>query len=60
MFKKLVKKLLAARSSEDLAEALYGAEGVKGMFEKGKITWDEHETLYELAGRLVEWAEAKE
>lgn len=52
MFKKFVKELLAATTSDEISEILYRADGVDRMFQKEKIKWDEHEILFDLAGKM--------
>lgn len=52
MFKKFVKELLAATTKEEISEILYRADGVDIMYQKEKIKWDEHEILFDLAGKM--------
>lgn len=52
MFKKLFKKLIEAESEHAIEIALYGIDGVVDMFSRDRITWDEHEMLFELAAKL--------
>lgn len=52
MFKKLVKRLLDATTKEEINRILYGTDGVDILFQKEKIKWDEHEILFELAGKI--------
>lgn len=52
MFKKFVKELLEATTSEEISKILYRADGVDRMFQKEKIKWDEHEILFDLAGKM--------
>lgn len=52
MFKKFVKELLAATTSDEISKILYRVDGVDRMFQKEKIKWDEHEILFDLAGKM--------
>lgn len=52
MFKKFVKLMLQATSSEEIEDVLYGENGVDRMFQKDKLKWEEHEMLFELAAKL--------
>lgn len=52
MFKKFVKLMLQATSSEEIEDVLYGENGVDMMFQKDKLKWEEHEMLFELAAKL--------
>ena len=53
MFKSLVKGLMAAKTPGEINRMLYGVAGVDAMFQKEKIKWDEHETLFSLAEKLL-------
>ena len=52
MFKKLFDRLLAAETAEEITEVLYAPDGVDRMYQREKITWDDHERLFKLAERL--------
>ena len=52
MFKKLFDRLMAAKTNEDRTMVLYAEDGVDRMFQKEKITWEDHERLFNLAARL--------
>ena len=52
MFKKLFDKMMAAKTNEERALVLYGEDGVDRMYQKEKITWEDHERLFNLAARL--------
>jgi len=49
MFKRLVKMIVAVNNMEDYSTA-YGT--IDQMFNQGKISWDEHELLYDLLGKI--------
>ena len=53
MFKKFVERMVNAQTEEDIVKVLYSEDGVDRMFQKGKITWKEHELLFALAGKLT-------
>lgn len=48
MFKKLVKRIAEATSYEELMDILYGEDGVDRLFQKEKISWKDHELLFQL------------
>lgn len=52
MFKKLLDRMLAANTSEEIVDVLYAADGVDMQYQHGKITWEDHERLFALAARL--------
>lgn len=54
MFKKFVKAMLAAKTSEEVTAILYNEQGVDMMFQREKLRWDEHEMLFDLAARLMD------
>lgn len=58
MFKKLLDKLLAAKNPQEVEEILLCE--VDQMFQKEKITWQDHERLFTLGGRLMKLAELME
>lgn len=58
MFKKLLDKLLAARSPKEVEEILLCE--VDQLFQKEKISWQDHERLFILGGRLMKLAELME
>lgn len=52
MFKKLLDRMLAANTNEEINDVLYAAGGVDLQYQHGKITWEDHERLFTLAARL--------
>lgn len=52
MFKKLLDRMLAANTSEEINNVLYAPDGVDMQYQHGNITWADHERLYTLAARL--------
>lgn len=54
MFKKLLDELLAATTQEAITDILYRKDGVDLSYQREKLSWDDHERLFKLAGRLSE------
>ena len=54
MFKKLLDELLEARTQDEINAILYRADGVDRLYQMEKISWQDHERLFKLAGRLEE------
>ena len=53
MFKKFIERLIAAETEEQINHILYDFEtGVDMTYQREKITYKEHELLFELAGRI--------
>ena len=49
MFKKFVKEIAYAKDRDELLNVLYRDDGVDIMYQKGRLSWDEHEVLFQLA-----------
>ena len=58
MFKKLFDRMMEAKTNEERALVLYGEDGVDRMYQKEKISWQDHERLFSLGARLMAYAEA--
>lgn len=53
MFKKFIEKLIEAETEEQVNHILYDFDdGVDMAYQRDKITYKEHELLFELAGRI--------
>lgn len=52
MFKKFVKRILAAENDDELSRIMYDTDGIDMMYQKEKLSWEEHEILFELIGRV--------
>lgn len=52
MFKKFFDEMLAAKTEEEITSILYRADGVDLSFQREKLSWQDHERLFNLAGRL--------
>lgn len=53
MFKKLVARMVAAQTENEITAVLYDENGVDRLFQKEKISWQEHELLFDLARKLT-------
>lgn len=51
-FKKLVQRLAECRTEDDIHAFLYDQNGVDLSYQREKITWNDHELLFELAARI--------
>ena len=47
-----------AQNADEVALVLYAPDGVDMMYQKEKISWQDHERLFSLAARLMAYAEA--
>ncbi len=52
MFRKFVAELVAARTVAEIENILYREDGVDIMFQREKISWKDHELLFDLAAKL--------
>lgn len=53
MFKKFIQRIIAAKNREDaIQNVLYAVDGVDLAYQRGKITWEEHELLFALVEKL--------
>lgn len=54
MFKKFVERIVAAQGREDaIQNVFYGADGIDMAYQRGKITWNDHELLLALIEKLA-------
>ena len=58
MFKKLFDRMMAAQNADEVALVLYAPDGVDMMYQREKISWQDHERLFSLAARLMAYADA--
>ena len=49
---------MAAQNADKVAAVLYAPDGVDMMYQKEKISWQDHERLFSLGARLMAYAEA--
>ena len=52
MFKKFFDELLTAETEKRIEDILYRSDGVDMAFQREKISWQDHERLFMLAGSL--------
>lgn len=52
MFRKFVAELVAARTVAEIENILYREDGVDIMYQREKISWKDHELLFDLAAKL--------
>ena len=49
MFKHLIEQIIASANREDaIQNVFYGPDGIDMAYQKEKITWNEHEMLFQL------------
>lgn len=52
MFKKLLAEMIAAETEEQITNILYREDGVDRLYQKEKLSWNDHELLFDLAAKL--------
>ena len=53
MFKKFIQRIIDAKDREDAySNVFYGDDGIDVAYQRGKITWNEHEMLADLIDKL--------
>lgn len=53
MFKKFIQRIIDAKDREDAySNVFYGDDGIDVAYQRGKITWNEHEMLVALIDKL--------
>ena len=54
MFKKFIQKIIEAKDQEDAWEnVFYGWEGIDIAYQKGQITWKEHQLLVKIIEKMA-------
>lgn len=53
MLRKYIKQMLAAETEQDIVNILYSIDGVDMAYQREKISWNDHELLFELADKLI-------
>jgi hydroxymethylpyrimidine pyrophosphatase-like HAD family hydrolase len=54
MFKKFIERIIAAKDREDaINNVFYGEDGIDIAYQRGKISWKEHQTLTKLIEKLA-------
>lgn len=55
MFKKFIKRIIESTGKEDaIQNVFYGDDGIDMAFQKGMLTWTEHQMLLNLIYRLAD------
>lgn len=54
MFKKFIERIVKSDNREDaIQNVFYGPDGIDMAFQRGKITWKEHQTLLALIEKMA-------
>ncbi len=54
MFKKFIQRIIESENREDaIQNVFYGDDGIDIAFQKGRLTWTEHQMLLALIERLA-------
>ena len=54
MFNKFVQMIVASEGREDaIQNVFYGENGIDRTYQSGKITWEEHQLLLALIGKMA-------
>lgn len=53
-FRAFLDEILAARDDDEVSRILYREEGVDMAYQHNELTWEDHERLFRLAGKLEE------
>ena len=54
MFKKFIERIIKASNREEAIQTVfYGMDGIDIAFQRGKITWKEHEMLLALIEKMA-------
>lgn len=54
MFKKFVQRIIEAENREDAIQNVFnGTDGIDMAFQKGKLSWEEHQTLLALIRKMA-------
>ena len=53
MFKKLFDEMMRASTEKEINDILYRKDGVDMAYQREKLSWDDHERLFNLADRLA-------
>lgn len=57
MFKRFTYLIAIARNKNELNEIFYGMDGIDMQYQKGKLSWDDHQTLLKLIGKIAKLME---
>lgn len=54
MFKKFIERIVICQNQEEAIQVVfYGENGIDMAFQKGKISWKEHQLLLDLIGKMA-------
>lgn len=54
MFKKFIQKIIEAKNQEDAwNNVFYGSEGIDMAYQRGQISWKEHQLLVKLIEKMA-------
>ncbi|MCM1189821.1 MAG: hypothetical protein NC541_11065 [bacterium] len=54
MFKKFIQRIIESKDQEDAVQnVFYAADGIDQEFQRGKITWKEHQMLLGLINKIA-------
>ena len=53
MFKKLFDEMMRASTEKEINDILYRKDGVDMAYQREKLSWEDHERLFNLADRLA-------
>lgn len=53
MFKRFTYLIAIARNKDELNEIFYGMDGINMEYQKGKLSWDDHQTLLKLIDKIT-------
>lgn len=57
MFKKLFDRIMDAKTPREVELALIDENGVDMMYQREKISWEDHERLFTLGARMMKLGE---
>lgn len=52
MFKKFLQEIIDANSEEELMDIFYRNDGIDMMYQKGKLSWKDHQMLLSLINKM--------
>ncbi len=53
MFKKFLKEIIEANTEEDLLDIFNREDGIDMMYQKEKLSWEDHKMLLALINKLL-------
>ena len=52
MFKKFLQEIIDANREEELMDIFYRNDGIDMMYQKGKLSWKDHQMLLSLINKM--------